>query len=168
VLIRPAGPADVEALAAIHGRAWWHAYEDFLPYDQLDKWDQDDRRRIWTEVLAGSLGHEVLVATTADDTARGFITFGSARDEDRTEDGELSTLYVDPPAQGAGVGRLLHDTALERLRAAGHDHAVVWVYEENGHALAFYAQAGWVGDGEPRQDPEWTAPGVRLRKALTP
>lgn len=172
MVVREGRPDDADALAGIHGRSWHHAYEDVLPYDELTKYDLDDRRRIWTGVLTrgpgslGEAGHDVLVATTADGVPRGFASFGPARDADREEDGELSTLYVDPPAQGAGVGRLLHDAALDRLRVAGFAHAIVWVFEENGHGLLFYARAGWVADGEPRQLEGWAGPAVRLRRAL--
>lgn len=169
VVVRPGRAEDAAALAAIHGRAWLHAYEPFLPYDQLTRYEPEDRLRTWTEVLAGSMGHDVLVATTTDGVARGFATFGPARDAEYVEPpipGELSTLYVDPPAQGAGVGRLLHDAALDGLRAAGFADAVVWVYEANEHALLFYAAAGWLSDTGPRMEDGWSAPALRLRRLL--
>jgi GNAT superfamily N-acetyltransferase len=169
VVVRPGRTEDADAIAAIHGRAWLHAYERFLPYDELTKHDEDDRRRRWTDVLADADGHAVLVATTGDDVPRGFATFGPARDAEyagTVVPGELSTLYVDPPAQGAGVGRRLHDAALDGLRAAGFADAVVWVYEENAHALLFYGRIGWLPDAGPRIEEGWAAPGVRLRRPL--
>ena len=40
-------------------------------------------------------------------------------------------LYVDPAAQGAGVGSRLLADAQERIRAAGHARAWLYVYAEN-------------------------------------
>ena len=47
--------------------------------------------------------------------------------------------------------RALHDDAHERLRAAGHARAVLWVFDSNGHARAFYERRGWAPDGERRE-----------------
>jgi GNAT superfamily N-acetyltransferase len=166
VAVRLADVADADAIAAVHGRAWHLAYEDILPYDQLTKYDQDERRTWWTAVLRGDHDSHVLVTTTADDVIRGFAAYGAARDEDRAGDGELYAMYVDPAAQGAGLGSVLLAAVVDRLRAGGFAHAVLWVYEENGHGRTFYGERGWLPDGEPRMEDDWSAPGVRLRRAL--
>lgn len=165
-MLRRATVADAGVLAAIHGRAVLLAYEDFVPYDELIRQDQDALTAHWSAVAGGSIGHEVLVAATGDDVPRGFIVFGPSRDEDRPQDGELSTLYVDPPAQGAGLGGQLHAAAVDALRDAGCTDAVVWVYEENGHARGFYERLGWAMDAGPRHFPDWSRPQVRYRRSL--
>lgn len=165
-MLRPAAIADGATLAAIHGRAVLLAYEDFVPYDELTRFDQDELTAHWTAVAGGSIGHAVLVAATGDDVPRGFVVFGPSRDEDRPRDGELSTLYVDPPAQGAGLGGQLHGAALAALRDGGFTDAVVWVYEENGHARGFYERLGWELDAGPRLFPGWSRPQVRYRRSL--
>ena len=59
---------------------------------------------------------------------------------------DLRLLYVDPIAQGAGVGTALLRHA-QRARRAGSARASA----ENERARAFYEHHGWVldGDGEP-------------------
>ena len=76
---------------------------------------------------------------------------------------ELRAIYVDPPAQGAGVGSALLDAAVEALRANGHAEAFLWTFEANGLARAFYERHGWEADGG-RQ--EHLAPEVRYRRTL--
>jgi GNAT superfamily N-acetyltransferase len=49
----------------------------------------------------------------------------------------LTTLYVDPVAQGAGVGTRL----LAEAEAAGA--AELEVFEANGHGRRFYEDRGW-------------------------
>jgi len=165
-VLRRATSADAATLAAIHGRAVLLAYEDFVPYDELTRYDQGELTAHWSAVAGGSIGHQVLVAATADDVPRGFVVFGASRDADRPRDGELSTLYVDPPAQGAGLGGELHGAALDALRDSGFTDAGVWVYEENGHARGFYERLGWELDAGPRQFPGWSRPQVRYRRSL--
>ena len=54
-----------------------------------------------------------------------------------------TSLYVDPAAQGAGVGRRLLADAQERIRAAGHARAWLYVFADNAHGCAFYERHGW-------------------------
>lgn len=142
MVVRPGVPGDADAIAAVHGRAWWHAYEDVLPYDLLTRDDQDDRRATWTGLLAEDEPGTVLVVTTAEETICAVAAWGPSRDADRPADGELWALYVDPAAQGAGVGRLLHDRAVAALRDAGFPQVIVWVFEHDGHGRAFAAGRG--------------------------
>ena len=56
-------------------------------------------------------------------------------------------LYVEPAAQGAGLGTTLHDLASRRAARAGFPEAVLWVFEGNGHARGFFERRGWAPDG---------------------
>ena len=79
------------------------------------------------------------------------------------QDDELASLYVDPAAQGAGVGGRLLADAHERIRAAGHARAWLYVYADNGHGCAFYERHGWVAVGGLVGEAHWRAPGPPLR-----
>ena len=82
------------------------------------------------------------------------------------QDDELKSLYVDPAAQGAGVGSRLLADAQERIRAAGHARAWLYVYAENAHGCAFYERHGWVPVGGLLGEGHWRAPGRRYERAL--
>jgi GNAT superfamily N-acetyltransferase len=78
--------------------------------------------------------------------------------------GRLRGLYVDPAAQGAGLGAVLHDHGLARLAAAGFRSATLEVFAANGHARGFYERRGWVPDGDAAQ---WRGvAGLRYRRSL--
>ncbi|MFD0822190.1 GNAT family N-acetyltransferase, partial [Micromonospora zhanjiangensis] len=62
-------------------------------------------------------------------------------------------------------GRLL-GAAVDRLRAAGHDAATLWVFAANASARAFYARHGFTPDGTTRIEPEYAEPELRLRRPL--
>jgi putative acetyltransferase len=90
----------------------------------------------------------------AEVDGEGVIGFAAARG------GWLDHLYVVPPHQGRGVGGEL----LRRAQADHPDGLLLWVFEENRRAQAFYARAGFVEilrtDGS---DNEEKAPDVKMQ-----
>jgi GNAT superfamily N-acetyltransferase len=64
----------------------------------------------------------------------------------------LRAIYLAPEAIGRGIGRALHDWALDDLRERGCIEATLWVLRENQPARRFYEAAGWRTDGEPKDE----------------
>jgi ribosomal protein S18 acetylase RimI-like enzyme len=60
--------------------------------------------------------------------------------------GEITMLAVDPEYQGGGIGTVLTEFALDRLRDAGMTVAMVETGGDPGHAAArrTYEKAGYV------------------------
>lgn len=167
VTLRPATVADAEAIAAISVRGWAHAYADFLdPRVLADRTveRQAERWRAWlaedaTQTQVAEVGGRIT----------GYATVGASRDADATAAvGELAGLYVDPPAQGAGLGTRLLGDAIARLRSRGFTRATLWVFEENGLGRAFYERHGWSVDpgGAGREGADWHGPALRYRRDL--
>jgi ribosomal protein S18 acetylase RimI-like enzyme len=76
-------------------------------------------------------------------------------------EGLIGGLFVDPAAQGRGVGR-----ALVRAAAAEIGALEVEVYAANAGARAFYARLGFVETGRrDRDDRDRPLPLVRMRRA---
>ena len=162
-MIRPAAVADAEAIGAVQRRAWVHAYADILDVEDLSPAIGDAAR--WREALA----EDGLPTWVWDQDGRiaGFAAAGRSCDGDMAPDvGEVFAIYVDPPAQGAGVGSALLDHAVGWLRDAGFRAAVLWTFEANGGARAFYEHRGWrLVAPDPQHVDRW-APEVRYRRAL--
>jgi GNAT superfamily N-acetyltransferase len=133
-VIRAAAPGDVASLARVHVRSWQRAYGDLIEARKLAEIPVERREHDWEGVLAEE-GHAVWVYEAGGRIAG----FASVRGD------ELVTIYVDPPAQGAGVGTAL----LQEAVAAGARHLTV--FDDNGLARAFYERHGWwdAGPGEP-------------------
>jgi ribosomal protein S18 acetylase RimI-like enzyme len=171
-VIRAAVVQDVPALARVQVRAWLHAYSGFLDPDYLAARPVEVREPQWRAALTDPANPATTVVWDQDGTVAGFATTGPGRDEDidhRT--GELYALYVDPPAQGAGVGRALLADAVARLSAAGFVAAVLWTFAANAQAIAFYERFGWRLDANPTHpvappDHCAGAESVRMRRAL--
>jgi GNAT superfamily N-acetyltransferase len=157
-VIRRATPADAPGIAAVQARTWRHAFADIVDPERMPT--VEDQAPRWVAHL--ETGGEVHV-WDQDGRVVGFVTAGP--DRDGAGVGELYAIYVDPPAQGAGVGSALLAAAEQSLRGAGHREAILWTFEANGLARAFYERHGWKDDGG-RQ--EHLAPEVRYRRALPP
>jgi len=167
VRLRRAQVADAEAIAGIAVRTWWHSHTAFVSPEALagrtvenlaPRWVgriQEQRREIW---VAEAEGRVV-----------GYAAISESTDRDATPlTGSLDALYVDPPAQGAGLGTRLLGHAEGRLRDRGSVRATLWVFAENGQARGFYEDRGWVLDAAgPGNEPQrWDEPAARYRLEL--
>ena len=149
-MIRRATVDDAAAIASIQARGWRHAFADIVEPDRMP--DPEDQGPRLADFIAG--GGEIHVFDQ-DGRIAGFAII---------QGDELRALYVDPPAQGAGVGSALLDAAVEALRANGHAEAFLWTFEANGLARAFYERHGW--ELVPGRDDHVGAPEVRYRRGL--
>jgi GNAT superfamily N-acetyltransferase len=156
-VIRPGRRGDVRAVAELEVRAWRSAYADIVAAAHMPS--VQERAARWDGAAL-----EGLFVRTRDERLEGFVAVG-ARSNEAADHGALRSLYVDPAAQGAGVGAALHDHALGALREAGFTVATLWVFTGNARARAFYARRGWEPDGHEGEGSG--APGIRLWRALT-
>jgi GNAT superfamily N-acetyltransferase len=159
-VIRRARAADAEALAVLQVRAWHHAYGDLVDPDLMPGVPQ--RTQMWREHLGGQQPRATFVFESEGRLA-GFVSAGADRDGELGT-GEVYAVYVEPAAQGAGVGGALLEHAVSVLRESGHTAAVLWTLAANGLARTFYERRGWAADGARRDHP-WGAE-IRYRRAL--
>jgi GNAT superfamily N-acetyltransferase len=127
VEIRPVAVADVGDVARFHLRTVLAAYAgifpDAAPPPTEGQLADDWTRRVGRSWLALDVGG--ICGTVSVDGA------------------DLQRLMVEPGRWGHGLGRQLHDLAVEQIAAAGHAAAELWVLEENHRARAFYERLGW-------------------------
>jgi RimJ/RimL family protein N-acetyltransferase len=160
-VIRPGTPEDAEAVARVHIESWQVAYADVFPREELEQLSgQRAARRVELHRRSPPLVAE------ADGEIVGFVSVGRANDADA--DGELYAIYVHPDHWDQGFGRELIAAGEDRLRELGHDHAVLWVLEDNPRARRFYELAGWKPEGSKRPIEVFgvEVPEVRYEKRL--
>lgn len=93
------------------------------------------------------LGADVLVACIRDAVV-GFIPIRASADGDAAPTtGEVDGFYTHPTVWGMGVGRLLMDAAVSRLRDRQFTEATLWTERRNHRASRSYERAGWATDG---------------------
>jgi GNAT superfamily N-acetyltransferase len=155
-MIRPARRQDARALAELEVRAWRWSYVDFVAEEDMpavaeraERWEREplDGASVWDQ----------------DGLVVGVVQVRPGEDGD-PRIATLRGLYVDPAAQGAGVGSRLHAHAIALMQAAGCTTGRLWTFAGNGHARAFYETRGWEPDGT---EGAWRGvPEVRYRRAL--
>lgn len=153
VSVRPAGPADGPALAAVQVRAWLASYADSWPAAVLAEFAQSEPA--FAEQWAESAGqpptrqHRVLVAC-AGPTIVGGAAFGPASDEDATGAGELFILVVDPEFRTAGHASRLLAATVDHLRGDGFEAVTAWVDAADDGLRGLLVSTGWEADGSHR------------------
>lgn len=175
VVVRQAEVADAGAIASSHVRSWQVGYADMLPDKVLRSLDSElaGRTLRWQTIIVGAQaeGGFVLVGEL-DGVLAGWLTGGPCRPQSAGEPelAEVHGCYVDPAQWRRGVGTALMREATRRLDRAGYREAVLWVFEANPRARAFYERHGWRADGA-RKDYELAGalyPEVRYRLSLSP
>ena len=137
--LRPAGPGDCEALAAIHGEAWLNTYRGLLNGVELQKLVTRRAASWWQGALAR--GVQIQLLQVAEEPA-GYATFGTCRLRNLDTEGEIYELYLRPEYQGLGFGRTLFDTVRKELAAQNLSGLAVQVLSDNHPACDFYRAIG--------------------------
>lgn len=139
--IVPATVQDVELCFGIARAAALAGFREIFP-PHLYEFPDEAVRAHWASALRDP-GSETHLAFEADE-AVGVVSLRA---------GVIQTLYVLPACWDRGVGSMLHDHALDRLRATGVREARLWTLEGNGRARTFYEHRGWSLTGGTRVVP---------------
>ena len=151
--IRRATPADSPAIAAVHIDTWKATYTGRIPDPVLEHFtDRARREQFWSEQLAREAAAESLshtfVAEDSNGAVAGFAICGPAR-RDATDPlecaafaGEIFAIYVQPGAQGNGLGGALLRAAAADLAEQGLNGLLIWCLESNVQARGFYERMG--------------------------
>lgn len=166
-LVRLAEASDAEAIARIQLEGWHTAYRDIMPAAFLASLDVNERAERWRGRLgaAADPAAPTFVSVGPHANVTGFVHTGPLRDDDLPPDrrAEIYTIYVDPAAWGSGIGSVLLDEVNAYWREHPVDELLLWVFEQNHAARAFYERRGWRPDGTSKIDEIGTARPVELR-----
>ena len=152
--VRRATAADAEMVADV----WLRSFAGALP--TVRRAHSDDEVRSWIrDVVVPS--RETWVATV-DGAVRAMMVLDAAGDSAESDGGggsgvgEIDQLYVDPSAQGYGLGSRLVDVAKRRyLVGLG-----LWTFQINATAQRFYERHGFLavdrtdGSGNEEREPD--------------
>lgn len=146
VTIRQANQADALHVATVHVHSWQAAYKHILSDELLAGLSIPQREAMWIRALE-SPSVDLMVAVDSGDQIVGFVAASRARDGDAPpERGEISAIYTVSAVWGTGVGYLLMQAALDKLRKRTFTEASLWVLEQNVRGIRFYERFGFVKD----------------------
>ncbi|HET6953578.1 MAG TPA: GNAT family N-acetyltransferase [Acidimicrobiales bacterium] len=131
------------AIGTVWQRAALVGYEGIFPADAPTPTPDLLIERSRQAIAAQGHNALVLVACQNDPERKVVGTIAATPDPREGSRAQLRRLYVDPGYWGRGIGRRLHDEALDRLRRAGYRVVVLWVLERNVRARAMYERWGW-------------------------
>ncbi len=137
----PATAQDVELCFGIARAAAVAGFRNIFP-PELYAFPDEPIRAHWASAL-GDPSSETYVAFDVDE-AVGVVSLRA---------GVIETLYVMPALWGRGVGSMLHDHALDRLRETDVEEARLWTLAGNDRARTFYEHRGWRLTGRTRLVP---------------
>lgn len=131
--LRPAVPADADAVEDYHHRCFLSTYATHLAAGSFEPPDRaGTRQQLHDWFLPGS-DCETVVAVDGG-TPVGHVTVSGHR---------LVHLFVEPGHQGRGLGRQLLARGEAMLTAQGYADVELHARVENVAAIAFYVSQGW-------------------------
>lgn len=143
IQIRPAVRGDELILAQIQTEAWKTAFANILPADKLEK-DTNPQKVIdmYTRVLQQKLPEGYLLFVDGNPHCMAF--WGKSRTDLYPESAELICIHSLQGNWGKGYGSTMMEFLLEKIRSAGYQQVILWVFEENVRARRFYEKHGFV------------------------
>ncbi|MBE1572998.1 GNAT family N-acetyltransferase [Amycolatopsis roodepoortensis] len=131
--IRPATPADADAVANI----WYHGWQDGHLGNVPDSLVRIRTRESFWERAADRVD-DTTVAVLDGEVAGFVMVVGD----------EVEQVYVSSDHRGSGVAGALLAEAERLVSAGGHSRAWLAVAPGNTRARRFYERCGWVDEGE--------------------
>ncbi|MFL6199922.1 MAG: GNAT family N-acetyltransferase [Thermoanaerobaculia bacterium] len=145
VLIRPAAPADLEAIGRL-GALLVRTHHDFDPDRFIAATPQTEHA--YGSFLGSQLDAPSIIILVAerDGEVVGYAYAGVEGNDYMSLRGPAGVLYdivVDSAHRGQGVGRALLDATLEALEEKGAPRVVLSTAERNESAQRLFARAGF-------------------------
>jgi GNAT superfamily N-acetyltransferase len=155
--IRPAGDADMAAVADLWHEGWHsghagHVPEGLTALRTLEAFHARTPSRV----------SDTTVALSADGDLIGFVMVVGD---------EVEQVFVGAGARGSGVASLLLAEAERQVAAGGHAVAWLAVVAGNARARRFYEKSGWADEGDLPYEVTaggvtWTSPCRRYVKRV--
>lgn len=147
MLIRPATPADIPAIANLHIEGWKAAYGGLVDQAYLDGLSVEQRTQDWKGWMADGESHSLIAEM--EGAPAGFITAGRTKTPPPGSSpirplysAEIYALYLHPDMWRKGIGSALLRQAATDLKAKKHSSLCLWVMDGNARGKAFYEKMG--------------------------
>jgi phosphinothricin acetyltransferase len=141
--IRLATDADLDAVAAIYAR---EVREGTATFDLVPP-----PRAKWEDLLDSPHPGDHFLVAVDDEEVLGFAYSSQFRPKGAYDGTREVTVYLDPAAAGRGLGRLLYDDLLARMRAGGVRTALACIALPNDASEGLHRACGFERQGVLRE-----------------
>ena len=131
---------EIKGKAYVHWHAWHEAYPGMVSQNYLDRFTLEKAKKMAFSWI-------------------GFVGYGD-RGTEAPDTGEIFALYVLSEYYGTGVGKLLMDAGLEKLK--DYPQICLWVLKDNLRAIRFYEKCGFHPDGQEMYSSRVEATEIRM------
>jgi GNAT superfamily N-acetyltransferase len=168
VEVREATQADTESIVELTAAGWRAAYPGIVPAERIENlpiagWRHDIR----SGLRAPKADSFTRIAEAGGEVVGySFVAAPGREEPEASRVAEVVAVYVDPERWRTGVGRALMGSVDEGAAQAGYEELVLWSFEQNERALAFYDALGWEREDLRRPHRASGASTIRLRHSL--
>lgn len=144
--VRKVQLGDEEILAQIQTESWKAAFSDFLDEGTLQRCTQIEKAEaMYRKLLENGTGNGYLLF--ADGVPHCIAWWDSARDTKFSGKAELICIHSLPDRWRYGLGSAMMNRILSDVMAEKYSSIVLWVFEQNYRARAFYEAHGFCPNG---------------------
>ena len=145
VTVRDAVFADAAAIAYVHYHGWQQSYKGLLPDSFLQGRSIESSREHFEKRRC-----ENMAVAEVDGKIVGFCGWGDFRGDENM--GEIYAIYLLDEYKRRGIGSMMMDHAVQKLKEMGHGKVGLWVLKNNESAILFYEKVGFSYTGEDKQE----------------
>jgi GNAT superfamily N-acetyltransferase len=166
--IREAVVDDAEAIVQLTAAGWRAAYPGIVSKGRIENLPIAGWRHDVGSGLRSPVDDSFTWIAEAEGEAAGYCFVAAPGREEPADStvAEVVALYVDPDRWRQGIGQALLGRAEEEAGFRGYTEGILWSFERNIQAVAFYERMGWSRDGAARPHAGTGAPTVRLGRPL--
>ena len=147
--IRRVQKGDEQTLAYIQTESWKAAFRDILTEDALRKSTEIGHvTDMYKKLLGENKGNGYILEI--EGKAHCIAYWDKARDGDMADAAEIICIHSLQDNWRKGYGSRMMDRLLYDIAAAGYSRALLWVFEENRRARAFYESNGFAVNGKTK------------------
>lgn len=145
---------DEQVLAYIQTESWKEAFKGILDEETLTRCTNIDRATaMYRRLLEQNVGNGYLLKV--DGKPHCIAWWDVTRAEDMPGYAELICIHSLPERWHQGYGSRMMERVLSDIKEAGYQKIMLWVFEQNESARAFYEKHGfvWKGKVKPELEP---------------
>ncbi|HTP80155.1 MAG TPA: GNAT family N-acetyltransferase [Bacteroidota bacterium] len=137
--IRRASPQDWRTIADVIWKTWVDAYSSFIPTDDLHAYHET----FYSDDALKKLLDDPHVAAFVAEAGTQIVGVMRTRFNRKEQRYYVSSLYILPDCQGAGIGRGLMRKAADEATSYGEDRLWLGVMVKNRRAFEWYTGMGF-------------------------